>query len=487
MLSRLSWFCGVVIATALIAAEAPKEKAKEEPKEAPKPTTHAVKPELFRIEAQVKGNLESPHMAEIVFRPGAWAELTVLEAAPPGKAVKKGDTILSPAPEKIDEALKDAEAALAATDPALKTAQEELAAMEKTLTMDMAAAERAKQYADEDLKRYTETDRPMAVKQAEFGVKNAANYLEYEKEELRQLEKMYKADDLTEETEEIILKRQRDTVERATFGVEVAKQKSDQATKVDLPRQDISSAENATRQAIGLAKAKVAIPAALAKKRFEVEKLKTDQARATERLAKMKKDRAAMTVKAPCDGIVYAGPCVRGAWPRLGQTLERGAQLKPHDVVMAIVEPRGLFVRAAVPEDQLERIAAGIEGSVTPVAFPNLRLKGKVEAVSQVPVTPGNFEATVSLAVPKDAPPLVPGMSCTVKLVSYLKKDALTVPAAAIFPEEADEDATVVYVRKADGSHEKRPVVVGKRADSKAEILKGLSAGEVVALEKPQK
>ena len=101
-------------------------------------------------------------------------------------------------------------------------------------------------------------------------------------------------------------------------------------------------------------------------------------------------------------------------------------------------------------------------------------------------VKQGN-ERVLSFAVPKDAPALAPGMNCTVKLTSYLKKDALTVPAAAIFPEEADEDATVVYVRKADGSHEKRPVTVGKRADGKAEVIKGLSAGETVSLEKPQK
>ena len=42
---------------------------------------------------------------------------------------------------------------------------------------------------------------------ANFSVKSADNMLAYEKEELRQLEKMYKADDLVEETEEIVLKR----------------------------------------------------------------------------------------------------------------------------------------------------------------------------------------------------------------------------------------------------------------------------------------
>ena len=54
-------------------------------------------------------------------------------------------------------------------------------------------------------------------------VKKAKDYLEYQKEELRQLEKMYGADDLTEETEEIVLKRQRDAVELAIFSLQRAR------------------------------------------------------------------------------------------------------------------------------------------------------------------------------------------------------------------------------------------------------------------------
>ncbi len=482
MTHRVTCFAvALSLAAAALAGEAPKEKGKEE---APKPTTHTVKAELFKVEAQLKGVFETPHVAEIVFRPEAWAELAVLDAIAPGTAVKKGDKLLTLDPQKIDDAIKDAEAALAAMEPVLRTAQEELTAMERTLGLDMAAAERAKQHADEDLKRYTGLDRPLAVKQANMAVKNATDYLEYETEELRQLEKMYKADDLTEETEEIILKRQRDTVERAKFGLELAKQKCDQALTVELPRQDTATAENATRQTIALAKAKVAMPAAVTKKQLDVQKLKSDQDKAAERLAKMKKDRAAMEVKAPADGVVYVGGCVRGAWPRLGQTLERGAMLKPHDAVMSIVAAKDLFVRAVVPEDQLERVAPRAQAEVVPAGYPSTRLAAKLEGVTPVPVTPGSFEARLTITLPKDAPPLVPGMGANVKLTSYEKKDALVVPTAALV---AEGEATFVYVQKGQGAPEKRSIVVGRKADGKAEVAHGLSAGDVVLLEKPEK
>jgi len=286
MMHRLTCLVAALgLGVAGLAGEAPKKKGKEP---APKPTTHTVKAEHFKVQAQLKGVFESPHVAEIVFHPEAWAEWVALEAAEPGSLVKKGDVILKLDTRKIDEAIKDAETALDAMKAALDIARAELAAMEKTLEMDLAAAERAKRYADEDLKRYTELDRPMSVKQADRVVKNATNYLEYEKEELRQLQKMYEADDLTEETEEIVLKRQRDRVERAKFNLEVAKYNADQTLAVTLPRQDVATKENAARQTIGLAKAKVAIPAGVVKKRLEVDKLVRDQRKASEKLAKLK-------------------------------------------------------------------------------------------------------------------------------------------------------------------------------------------------------
>ena len=50
-------------------------------------------------------------------------------------------------------------------------------------------------------------ERPFTLKSTEFSLKMTKEKLEYEEEELRQLEKMYKADDITEETEAIVLKR----------------------------------------------------------------------------------------------------------------------------------------------------------------------------------------------------------------------------------------------------------------------------------------
>ena len=73
--------------------------------------------------------------------------------------------------------------------------------------MDLVAAERSRRIAKEDLAQMLEVELPTARKAVDFSLQMSADSLAYEKEELRQLEKMYKADDLTEETEEIVLRR----------------------------------------------------------------------------------------------------------------------------------------------------------------------------------------------------------------------------------------------------------------------------------------
>ena len=121
----------------------------------------------------------------------------------------------------------------------LALARAELKSLEKMAPLEMAAAQRAKQTAEEDLKRFLERQRPFERKSARFSLKSSEHNLEYRTEELKQLEKMYKADDLTEETEEIILKRARNDVDQAKFGLELAKSRATETLgRISLPRQE---------------------------------------------------------------------------------------------------------------------------------------------------------------------------------------------------------------------------------------------------------
>ena len=91
--------------------------------------------------------------------------------------------------EKINRAIRDMEADQQLADLAIRLAELELPIAERSAPLDMAEAEQAKGRADEDLRKFLEVDRPLAVENAEFGVKNSAHRLNIAEEELKRTPK----------------------------------------------------------------------------------------------------------------------------------------------------------------------------------------------------------------------------------------------------------------------------------------------------------
>jgi HlyD family secretion protein len=466
----------------------PADKIAEKPAAGQAPATHKVVEEPFRIELSLKGVFEAETTREIALRPQAWKTFEVVKAVEPGAKVEKGDVLVELETKDIDEAINDLRTTMRLGELALKQAQDNLRVAEATTPLDLAAAERAKRLADEDLDRYIKINRPLSEKNANVMLQWAEDSLRNEKEELAQLEKMYKADDLTEETEEIVLRRQRDAVRRAEFHLETARVLRDETLAVRIPREDYTSKQGVIRQDLATAKARTALPLALSQQRLELEKMREDRAKAEEKLKKLTADRAAMPIKAPAAGVVYYGQCVRGKWTgadTVAKTLRRGGNVAGNDVFMTIVKPRPMTVRTNVPEKQIRLVRPGLEGTVEPTAHPGKRLPASVSKVEKIP-SGDDFEVRLAVELPKSVNLLMPGMSCTVKLVPYRKKAALTVPVAAVFADELDEQKSCVYVVREGGKPKRQKVTVGQRTEERAEILKGLDEGDQVLLDRPK-
>ena len=465
----------------------PPKNAKES--SSSKPETHTVKKGPFKIEITLDGVFEAQEMTEMVLRPRVWSGLSVLRAVEHGARVKQGDLLVALDLEKIDRAITDLRLDLKLARVGLKTAQEQLRTLEKSTPLDLARNERAKRIADEDLKHYLKV-RPLAKKSTHYMLEMARNYLEYQQEELRQLEKMYKADDLTEETEEIILKRAQRGVKRAKFSLEKAEVEHERALKFGLPRGDQQIKEHTRRVEQEWKATKTMLPLALKKAQLEFEESKTQQARAEEKLEKLLADRKAMTLKAPTGGVVYYGACVRGKFggsSSITARLRRGATLLPNAVFMTIVKPRPMFIRATVAEKQLQHFRAGVKGTAKPTGYPELKLTAIVDRVDTVPMGSGGFDSRITVALDRRAGALMPGMTCKVKLVPYQKKKALTGPPQDVSTGEDDDRKHYVYLVRKKGKPKKRYVTLGKRNDKQVEILRGLSEGNKVLLEPPKK
>jgi HlyD family secretion protein len=458
-----------------------------------KPATSRVEKGPFKIEIVLSGIFEAQRMTEVSVRPRASAwPLVVERAIELGTPVKKGDILVEFDREKIDKAIDDAEVENALGDLALKQAEEEVPILEKALPIDLIAALRAKTEADEDLKKFLEIDRSNSERSAQFTVKQSVEYLEYAKEELRQLEKMYRSKDLTEETEEIILRRHRFQVEAGEFSLKEAQLRRDQTLKVDLPRQELRARENAVKLAIDLEKARVLLPLNLNQKRLTLAKLKQDHAKSAEKLADLRRDRDALNVHAPTDGLVYYGRCEGGHWSAAATAakLRKGGVIAPDEVFITVVSPRPVDVRATIDEKDLHYLLQPKElrGLVTPTFDPNHRLPARVASVLPVPREAGKFEAVITVEIGNDNVAIKPGMACTVKIVPYRRENALAVPATAVFEDDlTDIPMHYVYLSKPDnnGKFPKRTVKTGITTGGKTEILDGLVEGDEVLTSKP--
>jgi multidrug resistance efflux pump len=463
-----------------------------EPAPSASPSTQKVKRDLLKVELTLKGVFEAKTMTEVVLRPEVWSQFEVVKAVEHGQVVKRGDLLVQCDLTKIDEEISDLRTKTAISELALKQAEESLRMTEATTPLDLKLAERLRRNADEDLARFLKIDRPMLEKMADYYLKSSEHMLEYEREELRQLEKMYKADELTEETEEIVLRRQRNAVEAAEFMLQRARVNRDETLQIDLPRRQETMEQNSQRQEILAAKSKITLPVALEQQRRDLAKLKLDRAKDEDKLKKLVADRELLTVRATADGVVYYGQFTRGKWSgsdMMAASLRRGGMIAKNAVLMTIVAPRPMFIRAAVSEGDLDKIRAGLAATVRPAAYPDLKLAGSVTRLESIPTAPDAFDAQIDVkldASDNRAAAIVPGMSCTVKLVPYADRRALVVPAKAVFEDELDEDSRYVFVVGKDGKPQKRPVVIGKKADDKVEIIRGLTEQEEVLLERPQ-
>ncbi len=291
--------------------------------------------------------------------PNSWSSFSVLRAVGHGHRAKKGEQLVWLDTSKIDQQLQDKESALELNKLSQRLANTEFQLLQKTIPLDLKSAERSKSIADDDLAYFLKTDRAHRVESAEYSLKSSRQSVDYAEEELKQLEKMYKADDLTEETEEIVLKRARNDVEAARFYLKSAELRNKRTLETALPREEQQLVEAAQRAELALAKATVALPVSLEQKQIQLDEKNVELERAQKDLAELREDRAMMEVTAPAEGYVYYGQCTRGSWSSvesMASQLQEGGKLAPDAVFMTVLSPRPLRIRVDVPEKELHRL-----------------------------------------------------------------------------------------------------------------------------------
>jgi len=190
-----------------------------------------------------------------------------------------------------------------------------------------------------------------------------------------------------------------------------------------------------------------------------------------------------MSVKAAASGYINVEKNMNQNMWYSGMTLplyQVGDQTRPGMAVAQIPDMSHWEVAAEVAETDRGHLSIGQPAEVHVIALPNHAFQAHVKDMGG---TAGNywerhFECRLALADP--VPELRPGMSVRILITTETLKDALWLPAQALFESDG---RTYVYVRGGQG-FSRKDVQLVRRSESKVAVA-GLKEGDEVSLASP--
>ncbi|MEM7453867.1 MAG: hypothetical protein AAF456_05870 [Planctomycetota bacterium] len=444
--------------------------------------------EIETVEAEVKpikvyqtldGVFEAATTHEVETDFESWSDLEVSSIVEQGMNVSDGDVLVEFEVEDLDEAIRDARFELIAAELDMQETVLKRQQQEKIWEMDKVAAERDWAQAQEDNDYYWQVEVPQRDKDLEFDMETAGYSLEYAKDELDQLLQMYTEDELTEESEEIVLKRARRDVARSEWFFELRKEDLRRRQEVINPRQDVVKKEDFERAQMAHDRAMVELEGSMQRMDIEFQRAEIALKEAQEKLADLEADREGMSLTAPAAGMLFYGSCDRGEWSD-NDPVEEGDSMSSDSVVMTIVDASSMQIRASVDEDSVSMINDNMTGLALIPAFGREKVGVSVSSVSAIPMSDGNYDCVIEITgdIPEG---VIPGMSCKLSFVAYAA-DVVVVPEDSVF---SDDGGITHYVYKMVGGNPAwERVEIGHSSDGMVEIVDGLSAGDEITVEK---
>lgn len=400
-------------------------------------------------------------------------DFTITKVAEVGP-VKKDDVVIEIEPKLLKRQLAQAEAELLNARANADKAKADFALAVNGDALAMKQVKDQLRYAEDAVKWWADNDSKMMLTMVTINDKIASFQTESAEDELDQLKKMYKSDDLTNETADIVMKRAGKILDiyklmGQSYGFQTKKVRE---YVIDYNRQELANRVEQGKQAI--AQLEVSQRAGQVSRRTGVDAAMLAVAAAEDKLGDLQKDQALFSVKAPADGVLMYGAFKNKAWqPTPSEALRVGEKLPPGQVVMTVVQPGRLRVVAELPESKLSAVTPGKAARITPAADPEKSYPLTVRRIETVGAAKGEWQSfDVWFDLSETAGQLLPGFRGNIVLPGEKVNDVLVVPASAVARNR-------VWVRDGD-KDEARDVTVGRSDGQNVEIKAGLNEGEKV-------
>ena len=183
---------------------------------------------------------------------------------------------------------------------------------------------------------------------------------------------------------------------------------------------------------------------------------------------------------APMDGTVFLNPAGAAGADGKAPLPAAGAGVAPAAAPFSVVSLGTSTFTAEVDEADIDRVKLGMTADVTLDAFPGATFKTTVVHINPAaqPTATGGTIFQVELALTDTGKSILLGMKGDATIQVSAVEGALTIPVEALFNENGQN-----YVYKLVSTKLTRTnITVGATTDTSVEVLKGLSAGDTVAL-----
>lgn len=197
-------------------------------------------------------------------------------------------------------------------------------------------------------------------------------------------------------------------------------------------------------------------------------KTKLEQANSSATIAKQNLSNCIL--RAPSPGIIGK------------KDIEVGENTIPGIEVMQIVTINPVYIKIAVPENEINRIKDGMIANIQIPAIGNKSFQGRVINVG-VMANQVSKTYTVKIELPNHNQAIKPGMVCDVNLTINvpIENQTVVVPIQSIL-EEVDGTKYVFVVNNQSNKVNKVTIETGKIMQDKVQVLKGLPIGKMVVI-----
>jgi HlyD family secretion protein len=206
--------------------------------------------------------------------------------------------------------------------------------------------------------------------------------------------------------------------------------------------------------------------------------------RQLERYATLKNQVDRCTIRAPQDGVLFY---YKGGDQRRTVVIDEGITVHQKQPLFFLPDMSTMEVVTALNESVVDRVRVGLVAKVTFEALPNLKLRGHVASVSQIPVRQSERGEDIrffisAVKLDETSPLLKPGMTTMVEIALGREDHVLALPHQAI---RSDRGKKFCYVAQHE-QLERREVRIGHDTCDMVEVLGGVQDGDLVALDPPK-